>query len=206
MLYLTPILTSLAYMMGERSVVTATIAPRTDFIQSALEDCYHAFPWKFAQRTAILVPTSGVASMPATFDYEMEVRASYMLGTQVDMVQIDVFDKGNYSVGDNVFWITSSSEGVFQFNTYETQAAITIIYQSLPPVLDAAGTIGTAYPNKATIVKGARVYVKLAQNPDADVSQEESQFDKALANDIATYSVPAPRRKHRSVAQPTGDF
>lgn len=207
MITLTQLLTSLAYLMGERTVVSATTAPRTDFIQSAEEDAYRSFPWKFAQRTATLTPTSGVATMPTDYDYQMETHAYYVNGEQIDLTQIDVLDAGNYAIGDNVYWITSPSDGVFKFNTTETSvSSFTLIYQSLPPVLDSAGTIQTPYPNKMTLAKGARVYVKLAQNPDADVSQEQAQFDASITKDIAAAQVQVPRRKRKTTGGYTGSF
>lgn len=212
MIYLNGILTTVAYLMGERTVNSSTSGPRTDFVQMSLEEAYHRFPWRWNRRTASLVPVLGSnstysVSCPATYDYEMQSNAHYFQGTtQVELTQIDATDKGAYSQGDNVYWITSASEGVFTFNTFESSTPITFVFQALPPVLDAAGTIGTAYPSKQTLALGARRYVKLGQNPDADISQEQAQFDQAISNDIAATQVPQPRKRRKMVAHAIGDF
>jgi hypothetical protein len=83
---------------------------------------------------------------------------------------------------------------------------VDITYQAPAPTLDSAGTIGTAYPSGSTLTLGARRYVKLGQNPDADISQDQKIFENRLAADIAAVQVPSPRRKRKTPAYNTGDF
>lgn len=207
MLYLTPLLTTLAYLNGERAVNTTTSAPRTDFLQKTLEECYQAYPWRFARATATLTISSGIATLPTNFDLSQPVNASYYSDTSTELAleEIDISDKSRASDGDLKFWISSLGDGTLLFNTKDT--AVTqpiIIYQTTAPILSAS--VGTPYPSARTLALGARRYVKLGQNPDADISQDQVLFEKALAADIAAHQVPGPRKVRRSAQSQSGTF
>lgn len=207
MLYRTGLLTSLAYLMGERSVNATTTAPRADFLQKTLEECYQAYPWRFARTTTTLTPTSGAATMPADFDVSHPVQASYYSGdVQVTLTEVDLYDKGTVFIGDDACWLSANSNGTITLNTKDTVSSVEVTYQKIAPTLDSGDTIGTPYPKSMTLILGARRFVKLGQNPDADISQEQTQFDKSLSADIAAHQVPAPRRKRRTSSNITGDF
>lgn len=212
MLYLTPLLTTLAYLMGERSVSASTTAQRTDFIQKTLEEAYGAYPWRFNTANATLAISSGIATLPTDFDVSHPMYASYFSDsvTELDLEEIDPTDKDQVSDGDKKFWLTAQSDGSFLLNTKDSISSAIVSYQKIPPTLDSAGTIGTPYPNGMTIAMGARRYVKLGQNPDADISQDQKLFEKNLANDVAAHQVPAPRKQRRTRHQQrgtyTGDF
>lgn len=206
MLYLTPLLTTLAYLMGERSVSSSTTAQRTDFIQKTLEEAYGAYPWRFNTANATLSISSGIATLPTDFDINHQMYASYFSDTvtELDLDEIDPADKEQISDGDNKFWLTAQSDGSFLLNTKDSISSVVVRYQKTPPVLDSAGTIGSPYPNGMTIAMGARRYVKLGQNPDADISQDQKLFEKQLANDIAGQQIPAPRKQHRTRQSQSG--
>lgn len=205
LLYQAGLLTTLAYLMGERTVNATTSAPRGDFLQKTIEEVYQAYEWPFAKRSASLAITSGIATLPTNYDFEHALHARY--GTETnDFIEIPQEDRGQAVDGSRKFWITSPAEGTFVFNTADTVTPLDITYQSPAPVLDAAGTTGTAYSSGSTLTLGARRYVKLGQNPDADISQDQKLFEKLLANDIAAVQVPAPRRKRKTPTYRTGDF
>jgi len=208
MLYLNNLLLSLAYLMGERSVNTTTSGPRTDFIQDTLNECYQAYPWRFAQANATLAISNGIATLPTNFDIQHPVSASYFTDsvTELDLEEIDEVDKDKYSDGNRKFWLTAQSDGTFLLNTKDNISTAIVRYQTLPPVLDSAGTVGTPYPTKSTITFGARRMVKLGQNPDADISQDQKIFEKKLAADIAAQQVPAPRKRRKTRQDQTGSF
>lgn len=212
MLYLTPLLTTLAYLMGERSVSASTSAQRTDFIQKTLEEVYGEYPWRFNTANATLAISSGIATLPTNFDVNHQMYASYFSDdvTELDLDEIDPADKEQVADGDKKFWLTAQSDGSFLLNTKDSISSVVVRYQKSPPVLDSAGIIGSPYPNGMTIALGARRYVKLGQNPDADISQDQKIFEKQLAKDVAGQQVPAPRKMHRTRHQQrgthTGDF
>jgi hypothetical protein len=54
LLYQSGLLTTLAYLMGERTVNATTSAPRGDFLQKTLNEVYQAYEWPFAKRNRLL--------------------------------------------------------------------------------------------------------------------------------------------------------
>jgi hypothetical protein len=206
------ILTTLAYLMGERSVNSTTSAPRADFIQETLNEAYKAFPWRFAQATATLTISSGIATLPTDFDIDHAFTTTWFSGTtELGLDEIDGRDKKLVSNGDNAVWMTSPTEDTYVLNTKDTTpTSLSVIYQKRAPVLDSTGIITTAYPRKMTLALGARRFVKLGQNPDADISQDQAIFEKQLNRDIAAQQIPAPRKARRSrqgqIGSTTGEF
>lgn len=207
MLSQTDILTTLAYLLGERTVNSSTTAPRADFIQETLNEAYSAYNWRFAQAAATLSISSGIATLPTNFDIDHHVKATWFSGTtEIGFDEVDPVDKKDVNDGDSAVWITPTGSGeTFLLNTKDTTpTSVVVSYQTKAPVLDSAGTIKTPYPSKMTLALGARRYVKLGQNPDADISQDEKIFDKRLASDIASHQVPSPRRRRRTAQSQTG--
>lgn len=206
----TDVLTTVAYLMGERTLSTSTTSQRADFAQQSLEEAYAAYPWRFATTTATITVVSGIASLPTVLDIGHPMFASYYTGTtQIDLEPIDLNDSDQYTNGDNRFWTTAQSDGTFLLNTKDTTAAAVVVnFQAKAPIINAS--VATPYPNKMTIALGARRYVKLGQNPDADISQEEKKFDVMLSKDIAAAQVPSPRKRRRTrqsmTGNSTGDF
>lgn len=210
-IYQPGILLTLAYLMGEKSVNATTSTSRADFIQKTLEECYQAYPWRFASANATLVVASGIATLPTMIDVSHFVTASYFSGTtEIDLTEIDPVDKEQVNNGDHAFWLQAQSDGTYLLNTKDTLTSVIVRYQQQAPTLDSAGTVGTPYPSAMTIAVGARRWVKQSQNPDADISQEQKLFEKYQANDIAAQQIPSPRRARRSrqgqIGSRTGEF
>jgi hypothetical protein len=206
-------LTTLAYLMGEKTVNSSTSAPRSDFIQSALHDAYGAFAWPFTRNRSVITLASGIATLPTDYDPRHE---SYIFmsdtqnasndGTRLDPV-LDA-DSNQLIDGDRAAWIElpDSGDGTrFVLKTKDSDlSSLYFRYQKVEPVL--AASLGTPYPNKRTIALGARAYVKIGQNPDADVSQELKMFENELAKDIAQFQVKAPRKRRRTAQSQTGSL
>lgn len=205
------ILTTLAYLMGERTVNATTSTSRADFIQQTLEECYAENAWRFARSNATLTISSGIATLPTDFDISNPINFSFITGTtELDLDEIDVVDKDQVNDGDRKVWLTSSGSRFIANTKDTTPTQLLVAYSTIAPVLDSAGTISTPYPNKMTIALGARRYVKLGQNPDADISQDQKLFEKMLAKDMSGDQIPAPRKQRRTRQQQrqthTGDF
>ncbi len=207
----TNILTTLAYLLGERSVASTTSAPRADFIQSTLEEAYQAHPWRFARTNATLTISSGIATLPTNYDDNHFSYAKFNNGVDVRLDPIDPDDSGQVEDGDRAQWIESIGNDTYVLNTKDADVSTVMFrYQTKAPTLDSGGSVTTPYPNKMTLAYGARRYVKLGQNPDADISQDEALFQKKLSQDIAAHQVPAPRKRRRTAqtqaGSHTGDF
>jgi len=213
MIYQSNILTTLAYLMGERTINATTSTSRSDFIQETLNEAYQAYPWRFATANATLTLTSGIATLPTNLDINHQLYVSYYQddATELRLDEIDPADKLNVIDGSKTSWLTSQSDGTFLLNTKDTTpTSVVVRYQTKAPTLDAAGTVGTPYPQKMTLALGARRFVKLGQNPDADISQDEAIFQRRLAKDVAAQQVPQPRKMRRTrqsqTGTSTGDF
>lgn len=208
---LTDLLTSLAHSLGERSVNSTTSAPRTNFIQQTLAEAYQAYPWRFARTTATLAISNGIATLPSNYDDNHSPHVRFDNGSQIELDPVDPDDSEDLADGDRAYWIEAIDDTTYVLNTKDSDVStISFRYQKQAPILDSGDTIKTPYPNKSTITLGARRYVKLGQNPDADISQDEKIFQNRLATDIASHQVPAPRKRrktaHSQTGRYTGDF
>ena len=206
--YQTDFLTTLAYLMGERSVNATTSAPRADFIQMSLDDAYKAYPWRFARANATLTVTDGIATLPTVYDDNHLAYVKFDNGGVVEQVStIDPDDDNTVEDGDLAAWIEVLDDGItYILKTKDTNVStLRFRYQKKAPNL-ATASVGTPYFNKRTIALGARRDVKLGQNPDADISQDQAVFERELAKDFAAHQVQAPRKKRRTLAYRTGDF
>lgn len=214
--YENDILTTLAHLMGEKTVNSSTTTQRRDFIQSSLHDAYGAYPWIFARARSTITLASGIATLPTDYDprHESRIFAPDDADTNLDgqkLDPVDAVDNTDLEDGDRAAWIEPVGNGDrYVLKTKDSDlSSLFFRYQKVEPILSTA-SVGTPYPNKRTIALGARIYVKLGQNPDADLAQEEKQFDKAIANDIARFQVPSPRRRRRTAhgqaGSHTGEF
>ena len=205
------ILTTLAYLLGERSVNATTSAPRADFIQQTLVEAYQAFPWRFARTNATLTISSGIATLPTNYDDTQPSQAKFASGDVVKLDRVDPDDENDLADGDRAVWLEAVADDVFVLKTKDSDVGtVRFRYQKKAPVLDSGGTIVTPYPNKMTLALGARRWVKLGQNPDADISQDEKIFQNKLSGDVAAEQINAPRKRRRTAqgqsGRATGDF
>lgn len=211
--YQTGLLQTIAYLMGERTVNATTSASRGDFLQKTLTEAYQAYPWKWNRATVPITLVSGIATLPTNYDVGHELRAYYTDGGGADHFynEIDSGDRDKVMDGNQAFWLHANPDGTFLLKSKDTaQSVLNIQYQQTAPTLDSAGTIGTAYPNPMTLALGARRFVKLGQNPDADISQDQAIFKQYLNQDIAAEQIPHPRKRRNSrqtlSGRSTGDF
>jgi len=213
--YRSDLLTTLAYLMGERASNSSTASQRADFLQSALHDVYGTYPWSFAQANATLTLSNGMATLPTNYDPRHAAYGKFsQSSTEIRLDEISAYDNDQLVDGDRAMWIEPIDGGDgtrYGVHTKDSDVSTVLLrYQKVEPILDSADTVGTPYPNKRTIALGAKIYVKSGQNPDADVSQEEAQYEKAKSQDVAQYQVQAPRRRRRTAqgqaGTSTGDF
>ena len=196
----TTILETLSYLLGENSVPTSSIVDsRKRFIQHTLEEIYRSYPWTFAQGTATLTFSAGLATMPADFDSQQKVYSYFTDGDlQTTVTEINVGDQDMWETGDYKFWIEPLNETTYLLKTKDTNYTDLVIkYQKQVPSINA--TVYTAFPDAMTVALGARRYVKLGQNPDADISQDEALFQKRLTENIAAQQLGRPLKRNRKI-------
>jgi len=196
----TTILETLSYLLGENSVPTSSIIDsRKRFIQHTLEEIYRSYPWTFAQGTATLSFSAGLATMPSDFDAQQKVYSYFNTGNlETNVVEINVGDQDMWQDGDYKFWIEPLNETTYLLKTKDTNYTdLTIKYQKQVPTINA--TVYTPFPDAMTVALGARRYVKLGQNPDADISQDEALFQKRLTENIAAQQLGRPLKRNRKI-------
>lgn len=193
------VMNTLSYLLGERTVPTTGTEGRKDFIQKTLEEVYRAYPWKFAENVVTLSVVSGIASLPTNYsmDFEPFVRYYTSSGTATDLDQVFEEEQDQLAIGDNKFWYSTTTDGLtFLLNTKEVISSVVVKYQQAPPVL--AASVGTPYNNGMVLALGAKRYVKMSQDPEADISQDEALFQKKLQDSIRAVQVSSPRIRRRS--------
>lgn len=208
MITLPNVLTTLAYLLGERSVNATTSAPRADFVQETLNEAYSAYPWRFARANATLAISNSIATLPTNYDDNQVSQVTFTNGKTYKLDPIDPDDAADVAAGDRAVWVEIIDDtDRYILRTKDTDLSTVVVrYQKRAPILDMNGTVSTPYPNKSTLALGSRRYVKLGQNPDADISQDEKVFQNKLAADIAAHQVPAPRKRRKTAHSQTGSF
>lgn len=189
MVYQTDVMQDLSFLLGESSVPTTGVEDRQRFIQKTLERVYRAFPWPMNQLTATLQMSSGVGSLATTVrqDGVIDVR-EVVVGADNDKIyyQIPYEDQDSYASGEYRYWLTGY-EGAYVLNTSEkdTSPILTYRYETVAPTINAS--IATPFPSSMVLALGALIYYRIAEDPQADISQEEAKFKQELDEVIASY-------------------
>ena len=137
----TQIMTTLSYLLGERSVPTTATESRQDFIQRTIEEIYRSYPFPFASANATVAVVDGLATLPSDVDWQHKVNAYFYSGdTQKDLREINEADADKYSEDDNVFWLHPIGVGdTYTFNTKDTNYDVAhVTYQTQPPEVNAS--------------------------------------------------------------------
>jgi hypothetical protein len=196
--YSTDFLLTLAYLMGERTVQSTTTAQRTKFIQNTLDEIYRSYKWPFATSRVSLAVSAGVASLPSTFDYQHGIEPYFYQGdTQTGLEVIEESDQQSWNDGDYKVWLQAQSDGTYLVKTKDTIDNVTVQFQEKAPTVGASTY--TPFDDEHVVALGARRYVKLSQDPNADISQDEDLFQKRLTEIIAATQVSNPKRRMRFI-------
>ena len=198
------VMTALSNLLGEQTVPTSNVTDRQNFIQNTLDEIYRAYPWQWAQTVATVTLTNGVGALPtnARVDAELDVR-QVVAGANSDYVYEEVMyeEQDDFPEGSYKYWVTEDENGA-NINTKEGAGALTVRYQTVAPEINAS--ISTPFPDPMVIALGALRYVRIGENPEGDVTQEEDLFKIRLDEVIAQAQRSKPRRRQRTKASVTG--
>lgn len=203
--YQDDILLTLSYLRGERTVPTTNTEGRKEFIQQTLNELYAAYRWKWNEISTYITVISGIATLPSGLSLNHELNVSYENGTEeTPYDEINASDKAGAQQGQNLYWLTTIDGERHQLNTKESVDLLSIVYQPIAPIISA--TIGTPYPDRLTIALGANRFVKLSEDPDADLAQDDTLFQNRVNINIAAQNRPRPRRERRSAQSESGSY
>lgn len=196
LLTLTALQTELSNQLGENGLQANTLAPRQQFLQDALKDAWKMYPWPFSLIDTSLAFTAGVAVLPNDF---MPDGHFYLDDGINKWANVDYSERLTKNSNANTFYIrfntTTNAYEAVMANTSglpSTTISLSLRYQYQPLTLADTLTAGvsapTPYPNASTLSKGALVYSTLADNPEADIAQQESRFQAAVQADYSAFN------------------
>lgn len=198
----TDVLQDMSYLLGEASVPTSGIDDRKRFIQRGLERIarLYDFDEMYALATVSLTLSGRfyTGSLPSDSGEspDMDVRVINN-GTNDDYVfeKIPYEDQDKYQAGDYKYWLTGSAND-YTINTRDDVGAVAVRYLQKAPTINAS--ISTTFPSSMVIARAALVYYRQAENPLADISQDEALFQRELEEVIAR------QQRNRSVGRAIG--
>ena len=202
----TDILEDLSFLLGDTSVPTSGIDDRKRFIQRRLEQVWTMYDWDFTKVTATVAVTNGVATLAsgAMLDGIKDVRVVNS-GNSDDYVYTELpYSEGDdYNVGDYKYSVQGTTPNP-RIVTKDTGSPLTVYYTQLPPQINAS--IGAPFPDAMVIARGALVDVRIGENPQADVSQEDALFQRSVEQLWAFYNRNKPRRARKTFGGQNGYY
>ncbi len=182
----TDVLTDMSYLLGEATVPSSGIDDRKSFIDKSMERITRSYNFEALKAIATISLATGQATMPTNINYTppLDVRiVNSGVGDDYIFELIPYEDRDKYNVGDYKYWLTGT-EGAYTLYTKETASStLSLRYTQKAPGLNAS--ISTTFPSSMVIARGALVYYKQAENPQADISVDEALFQKELQEVVA---------------------
>lgn len=203
---LTTVMQDLSYLLGETSVPTSGVEDRQRFVQLALERVYRAYDFPMNRATATVALVSGIATLPTNVHQDgiLDIREVVSgVGTDHRYAQIPYEMKDDYPQGQYRYWV-DGYEGAYTLNTIESDATLQIRYETTAPQINAS--ITTPFPSSMCLARGALVYVRQAEDPQADIAQEEALFQQELDEVIAQYNRKRPQPRAKTLHEVTGTY
>lgn len=187
----------LSFLEGNQTVPTSGIDDWARFIQRTLEEAWRQYPWDFAKTLATVTMSSGVGTLAsgAMIDSIYDVRyVNSGVGDDNVFTQIPYEEQDSYDASQNRYWVTGSPMNPV-INTKSTDTPLSVWYKAVPPQINASVT--SSFPDSHIIALGAQRWVRKAENPQADISQEEEIFQRRLEELWGSYNRNKPRKARR---------
>lgn len=196
-------------MLGEQSVPTTNIDDRKRFIQRTLQELWIQYPWPFATATATLSLTNNVATLASGVGIPVvlwDVR-DVQGGTGSDhvFVQSPYSERDDWDASSYHYWLEGEDTATPRIHTTATNSTLTVKYTVQPPVVNAS--VSAPFPRADVVALGALRYVRMGEDPTADISQEETQFQRKLEEIWGWYNRNKPRRaRARTISEVSGHY
>lgn len=204
----TTVMEDLSFLLGESSVPTSGTEDRQRFIQRALDRVYRAYDFPMNKVIATVAMVNGVATLPTNVhqDSVLDIRqvvagvGTDHVYTQVPYSMTDDFPTGTYN------YDLRGYEGSYTLVSSETTTSgvLTIQYETTTPIINAS--ITTPFPSSMCLARGALVYYRTAEDPQADIGQEEYVFQQELDEVIAQFNRSRPQGRAKTLHEVQGTF
>lgn len=207
----TEVLQDMSYLLGEASVPTSGIDDRKQFIQRGLERIarLYDFDEMYALATVSLTAANngfyaGTLPSDAGESPALDVR-TINSGTEDDYVftKVPYEEQDKAHTGDYKYWLTGSA-GNYTMTTRDNVGAVTVRYLQKAPTINAS--VSTTFPSSMVIARAALVYYRQAENPLADIAQDEALFKAELEEVIARQQRNRPASRAVSVMELNDSF
>lgn len=194
----------LSFLLGESAVPSTGVEDRAAFIQRTLERVYRLHDFEMNKITATVAVVSGTATLAANLgqDSELDVRDG-TTGQPYD--QIPYEEQHNYVQGDYKYWLEGfEGTGTYLLKTKEANSTLKLRFTTSVPVINAS--ISTPFPSSMALARGALVYYRQAEDPQADISQEEATFQQEVTEVWARQRRSAPQQRAKDLYEASGTY
>lgn len=184
---LTDVESDLSYLVGNDSIPSPVPSNWQPFIQRSLERIARIFDFDFGKVIATVSLSNGIGALPSNARQDPDLDVRIVNSSQGDdnvFRQVSYEESDNYTQGDYRYWVLTGQDGTQTLYTTETSTpAVTVRYSLGAPTINAS--IATNFPSSMVIAEGALIYVRRAEDKDADTAQEEAIFQNELEEVIA---------------------
>lgn len=174
-------LIGLANLLNQSSVPSAEQSRWQFFTISAVERLYRAFDHDTAKVTATVTSdANGKIDLTAIAAKLGPLPAIESLTDSLDAYPFGYIMTENqrqYVQGDRKWWQYINAAGNWELSTTEPNGTFTLEFYEAPTISNSQAACFT----KMVIAKGALIYYRQAQDPEADTSVEEDQFKQEVA-------------------------
>lgn len=200
----TNIMTDLSYLLGEQTVPTSNISDRQAFIQRTIDEVYRAYAWPQTMANATLTVTGFAATLASNYlpQSRIDVR-EVTSGAQDDNVydEVPYEQHDDYKQGQYKFWVTGGDPN-YVIETKEDAGTVAVRYQTKPALVNASLTV--PFDDSMLFALGALRYVRIGENPEADITQEEDNFQVKLDQAMGSVLRNRPRKRRQTLASKDG--
>lgn len=202
----TDVLLDLSYLLGESSIPTSGIDDRKAFIQRGLQRIVRLYDFDEMYALATVSLTlggnafySGALPADAAESPSLDVRVINP-GTNDDYVftKIPYTDQDEAIAGDYKYWLTGSAND-YTMTTRDNVSNVVVRYLQSAPTINAS--ISTTFPSSIVIARAALVYYRQAENPMADIAQDEALFKTELEEVVARQNRNRPVGRAKSIME-----
>jgi len=202
----TDVLLDLSYLLGESSIPTSGIDDRKAFIQRGLQRIVRLYDFDEMYALATVSLTlgsnsfySGTLPADAAESPNLDVRVINP-GTNDDYVfeKVPYEDQDKAVTGDYKYWLTGSANN-YTMTTRDDVSNVVVRYLQTAPTINAS--ISTTFPSSIVIARAALVYYRQAENPMADIAQDEALFKTELEEVIARQNRNRPVGRAKSIME-----